>query len=162
MAFVSSDEYMRLGRKVDGEATGINDAVNAALADKAAYMTGDWWERWAGWYGAWTQFRSANIDKAPFIPIQDTSDVDQWATEADAWKADLAKIQKSAPAAQQHLVGPLDSATESHGPSVDSALDSVTPGLGFLKVAAILGGLALSVVVLFPMVEKKVVKAVIS
>jgi len=162
MSFVSSDEYMRLGRKVGGEADGLNDAVQAALRDHAAYMTGDWWERWMGWYGAWTQFRSANIDKVPFIPVQDTSDVDQWAKEVDAWKADLARIQLSAPAAQQHFQGPTGSATESHGPSVDSVVDSVTPGKGFLKIAAIVGGLALGAVVLLPMVEKKIVKAVVS
>jgi hypothetical protein len=146
MSYVASDEYMRLGRKVDSDAISLNDAVDAAgiaggstaRGGGPGWLNVDFWERWKGWYGGWTQFRSANIDKPPILPIQSTDDVDQWASEVDAWKKSF--VAESIKAGKVGaLAGPLGSATE--GQEGGGILG--TTGATYIKVAAF-AGVALS------------------
>lgn len=122
MAYVESDEYMRLGRKVGSEADSLDSAVDAAGIQGGAkardgspgWLSIDWWQRWKGWYGSWTQFRSANVDKPPILPIQSTDDVDQWASEIDAWKKSfVAESLKAGKAGA--LAGPLGTTSEGKG-----------------------------------------------
>jgi hypothetical protein len=63
----------------------LSEAVERA--SKTGKISGELWQAFAGDYGAWTQFYSANKD--PIMPLVGASDLDQWAERAKTWDGAL-------------------------------------------------------------------------
>lgn len=140
MAFVSTEEFQREGRAVDSEMTSLQEAVNRTSVDrqklgasKVPFPDGPWWQRWQGFYGAWTQYYQEQVRPTPILPLHDDGDIQQWAKELADWKAEFAKGQTQNATAQ--LGGPLTrgGAPGDGGSSIPSAV----------KVVAVLAGLGL-------------------
>jgi hypothetical protein len=143
MALVTTEEFQREGRAVDGDMTALDEAVDRTQGQKqqlgeakVPFPEGPWWQRWKGFRGAWSQYFEEQVKPTPFLPLHDDGDIQQWQTDLRQWTDDFAKGQKQNQAVPQ-LAGPLGS-----GPGTSSA---ATIGKA-LAVVAFLGaaGYALS------------------